>query len=845
MVFKMYLKRIAAAVLCAVMLIPALAGCSGGGTETTAETTDVLSSDTELSGSETAQTDPLTGTEPVTKPIETETEPETEPEPSSKDPGYVIPEEELSGKNESAEPLEDDGNGEAIFERLKKGDYFKNPDAKVAENVDRASFAYDIIFLSGFSAQQGIYICENVYSDMDAYSADMRHAEIAVNQGFMLRPADTEFRPYEPVTYGEVLRGLLYALGYREYADKYGVAKLAAETGLSNYLDLSKKNSDTLTYAEYAQLYSNALRMKLVVCVKKDGVLSIAKRGENYDLETTYIKNKPDEADSLFRISNSGWDIYDPGVGKVGYRYGPSFIINEDGTIDCWLASDAEVNGEIDWGKYRRSYDNGFTWTPDTGAVRPTSAAEDWNWSCDPGVIKIGDYYYAVYTTILWHDGVDNNLFVARSKTPQGAFVEKWCGDGWSGDPKPIVTYDGVKTSWGCGEGSMVVVGNTLYLYVSWNDNTGNYTRVYTADAKNENWPETLKFRGTTYKHSTNEDSADVKYIDAYDCFISVATAARFSDSCYIHVMTSYDGIYFRNEASLRHTKTSNIMTCIHNMGITGDALGHIDIFNTQQYVGYAYQPNGYKWASWKTRLSPISFIGTENYDNPENVISRDEKDKKVTDTKNTQSVMQIRIAANNGTRTIKATAKDKAYKFIVSTMSKSGTSKEASKSVLADIEYIYDPEKVSVDKANCTVTLLCDEVVRVYAKYKDLMCEFAVTPGFLDQSKPVAFYPETDTVTFYYRNEYKQPSFIAKSATNDYLMLWRGKSSFTDTKSNDIPEALKSWDRKCEYSGYDESIIKIDSSGKITPLAVGETTITATYMGFEATMKVVVAKLK
>ena len=147
----------------------------------------------------------------------------------------------------------------------------------------------------------------------------------------------------------------------------------------------------------------------------------------------------------------------------------------------------------------------------------------------------------------------------------------------------------------------LVVVGDTLYVYVTW-AGAQHTTRVYTADAASENWPETLKLCGTAYNHEGGEDSGDIKYVDAYNCFISVATASRFSESCYIHVMTSYDGVFFRNEVSLKHqTKGSNIQTCIHNMGITGNALGHIDIFNTQQYVGYAYQPAGYSWANWKT----------------------------------------------------------------------------------------------------------------------------------------------------------------------------------------------------------------------------------------------------
>ena len=179
MVFeKMYFKRFTVAFLCAVMLLSALAGCAGDGVDTTA--TEASPTDTEQSGS-ASETDP----------IETETETEEVKGPSSKDPGYVIPDEELSGRNESAEPLEDDGNGEAIFERLRKADLIKNTDVKASDILDRSSFAYDVIYYAGFTAQQAAYICENVYSDMEAFSSNMRRAEIAVNQGFSLCSVNT------------------------------------------------------------------------------------------------------------------------------------------------------------------------------------------------------------------------------------------------------------------------------------------------------------------------------------------------------------------------------------------------------------------------------------------------------------------------------------------------------------------------------------------------------------------------------------------------------------------------------------------------------------------------------
>ena len=753
-----------------------------------------------------------------------------------------IPDEDLEGFNTWDDPLEDDGRGESILERLISSKLIKNRSASPSEKVLRKEFSFDVIYWSGFAAQEKFYICANDYSDVAPFSDEMKHAEIAVNQGYMLKPEDAAFKPDEPVTYGEVLRGTLYALGYREYADAAGVANLAARTGLSNYIDLSKKNSETVTYSEYAQVVSNAMRMNVVQCIEKDGSYGTVPRGESCKLENTYITNKVPESEAIFKCANAGWDIYPGG----GYRYGPSMIINEDGSIDAWLASNSGVRGEVDWGKYRRSYDGGITWTQDTGAVRPTSASEDWNWSCDPGVIKIGEYYYAAYTTILWHDGLDNNLFVARSKTPQGAFVEKWTGSGWgNGDPKPIVTYDGPKDSWGCGEGSMVVLGDTLYLYCSWNDSTGEFTKVFTADAGDPNWPSALTYRGITYKHNSAEDSCDVKYVDAYNCFLSVATSSRFSSSCFVHVMTSFDGIFFRQESVLSHKgKNSLIQTNIHNMGITGDALGHIDIFNTQHYIGYAYQPAGYDWGNWPTRLTPIVFVGTDNYSDPAGVISSDSDGKNNLDIGHTPAVVQIRAETESGLRTVEVTDRSKEYKILIFGTTDEGAKKQFSTSDYKKVGYIYDGTKVSVNEKKHTVKLLTDSVERVYIKYEDLLCEIAVVPAYLDDSAPVEFYPETDTVTFYLKKERKQPAFIARSARNQYLMLWGGKSSYTDANSKDIPEALTKWSQEVELYGWDSSIVTLNKSGLITPKAVGETVIHAKYMGFEASIKVVVLDL-
>ena len=40
------------------------------------------------------------------------------------------------------------------------------------------------------------------------------------------------------------------------------------------------------------------------------------------------------KAVKVFKLKNSGWDIYE----GENYRYGPSIIINDDGSIDAWFA---------------------------------------------------------------------------------------------------------------------------------------------------------------------------------------------------------------------------------------------------------------------------------------------------------------------------------------------------------------------------------------------------------------------------------------------------------------------------------------------------------------------------
>ncbi len=295
---------------------------------------------------------------------------------------------------------------------------------------------------------------------------------------------------------------------------------------------------------------------------------------------------------------DEGWNIFNPYDGDdFGYRYGPSMIINADGSIDAFFSSPGAF-GEWDWISYRHSPDGGKTWTKEVSVLEPTGDSPDFYSCCDPGVIKFGDYYYIAYTSTVNPDGLDNNVFVARCKTPDGDY-EKWNGNGWGGSPEPIIEYTGDPTTYGAGEPSLVVLNDVLYIYYTWKDGPVNQTRISTADATAENWPETIQYRGIAMTHrNVSFDSADVKYVEDYGKFIAVVTFERFTTESCVGVYVSDDGITFLES----YVTKTNISHCCHNCGITGRPNGHIRL-SDGVYLAYAY---GDKWGYWPTRINQV-----------------------------------------------------------------------------------------------------------------------------------------------------------------------------------------------------------------------------------------------
>ena len=300
--------------------------------------------------------------------------------------------------------------------------------------------------------------------------------------------------------------------------------------------------------------------------------------------------------------NDEGFDVWQPAKNKGGYRYGPSMILNTDGSVDIWCASTGPGD-LVDLVNYRRLYDGCRKSTKEVTAVKPTAEGYDQMWTCDPGVIKFGGYYYVGYTTTTDSRGVANVVCVARSKSPDGPFTEKWTGDGWGVLPAPLVEYTGNPECFGVGEPSFVVLGDTLYVYYSWCDERGATTRVATADATDENWPATLQYHGECIPPKNGGDSADVKYADEYGRFVAVFTEKRFSDDSYVAVWESFDGITFRPSGFVK----ANTAKKLHNCGISGRADGHIGA-GDPVYLGYAYGGAGDgEWGNWATRLHEVT----------------------------------------------------------------------------------------------------------------------------------------------------------------------------------------------------------------------------------------------
>ena len=329
------------------------------------------------------------------------------------------------------------------------------------------------------------------------------------------------------------------------------------------------------------------------------------------------------------RLTDEGKDVFALwGKGLPDYRYGPSIMLNDDGSIDAWFASPGDGKKEYDWISYQHSDDGGQSWSDEKIVLAPTPGTADFKSVCDPDVFFYDGYYYMGYTGTVNEDGLCNNVFIARSENPDGPYV-KWDGNGWGGDAVPLVYFKGVDIGWGVGEPSFVIVDDRIYVYNTLDSFSDKYgwvraTELRTADITDPMWPKKLHYEGISiYRNDATDhnnytyadsDSWDVAYLEESHKFVALTTNRRFKDDSCLLYYESDDGISFDRVSELN----TNVVTGCHNCGLMADPYGHIKK-DDRKLLGYAYGGSGeVKWAVWATRFAPIQIDYTDEPDREE-----------------------------------------------------------------------------------------------------------------------------------------------------------------------------------------------------------------------------------
>lgn len=536
------------------------------------------------------------------------------------------------------------------------------------------------------------------------------------------------------------------------------------------------------------------------------------------------LKVSPDSSKYMHALAEEGIDIYITGA---GYRYGPTIFVNADGSIDAWFASPGG-NNQWDWVFYRTSKDGGVTWSKEKVVLQPTPDSMDYYSVCDPGVIKIGEYYYMGYTSTIYEAGICNNVFVARSKNPDGPY-EKWNGSGWGGRPVPIVYYNENANMWGAGEPSFVEKDGVLYIYYTWkgmdaNGDGTNQTRVAIADATDPNWPATMEYKGIAVNHRS-ADSMDIKYVEDYGKFIGVTTRHRMSKDSYIPVYESNDGINFYETGSLR----TNIAQYCHNVGISSRPNGHIRVSSDDVYVAYGY---GDQWAAWNTRMNKVNIQLDDNIDDPD-------KDGKSVFVPIVFAEPELEVKDPAG-----ITPDYPKYTTYVGNEFKYAMQKHNSymRAVTfndKDIKFNISDKSVLKYLGNGMFKALKEGETYITISYKGLY-----TTGFIRvisddeyfDKRPVTFDRIVkvldEHVVSLTQSGRQQIRVIGISSDRSWMEYYGAKQGISDKPHHRY---------NVYYSGYDENIIEVDSSGNIYPKNEGTTSVTVTIEGVTENIKVIV----
>lgn len=535
---------------------------------------------------------------------------------------------------------------------------------------------------------------------------------------------------------------------------------------------------------------------------------------ENQEIVIEPVIDEPKKETYVsLKVNSGGYNIYSLVSGKSGYRYGPSIIINDDGSLDAWYSSPGNCN-EWDWITYMHSND-GKVWSNEKIVLQPTGDSYDHYSICDPGVIYFNDYYYLGYTSTIVSTGggINNNIYVARSKNPDGPY-EKWNGDGWGGKPAPIIYYDESDDAWGAGEISFVVANNQLYCYYTWNCEHGNYTRVATAKLT-EDWPNTIKYQGIAYDKKYGQDSCDVVYLEEYKKFITYAISDRFSSNSGVIIYESNDGISFRRVDNIH----SGISMYAHNMGISKRKDGHIKETD-KLYISYAFSSSDNSRGKWATRFDPVELIIYEDF-------NRIFQDVDGTSTLRTNYLTNKIAGYISGINVDKKTININLNETKNISTSIYNQYRESSK-ISKGITYEYDESIIDI-KGN-TIHPINKGTSVVYVHYKDFYT--TVTVNVLDKqtksNEIVKFEPVEDKYVLYMNNDNYHTFQI-----RGYVEFENGEwgECYNDYTVNHpkYPSMIDAEKYKMSFEVQNENIVKVDEDGIIRPISIGETKIKVT----------------
>ncbi|MCR5591603.1 MAG: hypothetical protein K6F73_08715 [Lachnospiraceae bacterium] len=561
---------------------------------------------------------------------------------------------------------------------------------------------------------------------------------------------------------------------------------------------------------------------------ESDKISTADEETEDTGVELTDVKDVPIEPDGFnenlvdkhvrMRLEGSGTDVFALwGSGKPDYRYGPSIMKRDDGSVDAWFASPGDSKKEYDWITYRHSDDGGTTWGDEKVVLAPTPGSADFKSVCDPDVFYYDGYYYLGYTGTINEDGLCNNAFIARSENPDGPF-EKWDGKGWGGLPVPIVYFDGIEIGWGIGEPSFVVVDDKIYIYNTLDSFSDVYgwvraTELHTADLTDPLWPGKLTFEGISVIRSDytdsdqytyeDSDSWDVAYLEDSHKFVALTTNRRFTDESCLLYYESYDGISFDRVSELN----TDVIAGCHNCGIMTDERGHISN-EDRTIIGYAYSGTGAsKWGVWATRFAPVVIDYTDEIDRSDE--GAENLKQKISIDESLLGSGYIMLLTDQLTYTAAVSGKVSIKYYVMDSY------RRKSRIDADDVKIEkYDETFLKVNEDNTLEPLRSGQsIVRVeYGGLRRDIC-IRVLPDDCDDAQIKEFYP----VCTHYDVSVKEP----------IILKVRLLAVFGDYELHELSGyEINSYNIK--FSSSDLSVCQVKKDGTLKPISPGKTVINA-----------------